>query len=54
MRWVYCWDIEKNSCARSRNCHRVLKAWAQGPYPLSSVRNSSQSLPNGIKQNVAS
>ena len=23
--WVSYWDIEKNSCARSLNCHSVLK-----------------------------
>ena len=34
------WDIGKNSCARSRNCHRALKLWARGLYPLPSVRNT--------------
>ena len=47
-------DIEKHSCARSRNCHQALKVGARGLYPLASLRNSSHSLPNASKPNGAS
>ena len=33
-RWVSCWDIEKHSCVRLRNCHSALKVWALGSLPL--------------------
>ena len=43
-RWVSYWDIEKNSCARSRSCHRALKLWAGALYP-SAVSPDRQPFP---------